>query len=261
MAKKKLTLDAAIRMKGVKTNYAMPSSFIKYLMQSSMVCSFTGGAGIALKELMSSAIEHIPNIFNICMYQTRDVSEDSFENYMNFLKALYPDKYIQLAFRNVYQFENKQGQGMTHFRPSPQANVVFDTLELAPDIVDICKLSYLTVGPTLFMHHAKTPQILLSKVKNALLSFETFKSDKGTEVALNFLGCDIHCELLNGVRCVSRITEFLEDGESQDIISYDAMTQKYVFHKLSDEFKNKLMCRLSEDKKAEFEAYLAKVSK
>lgn len=220
------------------------------IMKGCQVTAITGGQGSGKTTLLKILIKYINPTYNL------RIQELIFELG---LRKLYPFKNI-LTFKELPSVSGQEGLDLQK-KTDGAVNIMGEvaTFEVASWIIQMSQVASLF---TMFTHHAKTTEDLVSWMRNALLKECGFTNERiAEEQVVRAINFDIHMNMsIDGHRYIERITEIIpsqrEDNSSvtyttKDIIVYRDGEYKMI-NKISNRRKREIMHYISDKDKLRF---------
>lgn len=192
-------LQADITKLLIDKNSELPIYLMKWLIKGEQIIAITGEQGSGKTTLLMSLIRYINPTYNL------RVQELSFELH---LRKIYPERNI-VTFRETVSIKGQDG---LDFSKKTDGTVsILGEVATAPVSAWLIQMSQMASLFTLFTHHAKTTQDLISAMRNALLQEAGFHNEKiATEQVVNCINFDIHMKKrADGHRFIERITEII----------------------------------------------------
>lgn len=220
------------------------------IMKGCQVTAITGGQGSGKTTLLKILIKYINPTYNL------RIQELIFELG---LRKLYPFKNI-LTFKELPSVSGQEGLDLQK-KTDGAVNIMGEvaTFEVASWIIQMSQVASLF---TMFTHHAKTTEDLVSWMRNALLKECGFTNERiAEEQVVRAINFDIHMNMsIDGHRYIERITEIIpsqrEDNSivtytTKDIIVYRDGEYKMI-NKISNRRKREIMHYISDKDKLRF---------
>lgn len=222
--------------------------FLRILIGSSQVFGITGAQGCGKTTMLKALIGFIPKEYTI------RVQELVFELH---LRDVYPE-------RNIVSF--KETSGVSGREGLDIQKKTDGTVSIIGEVASASVASWLVMVAqvasefTIFTHHAKTSEYLISALRNDLMLEGGFNNEKVAEeqvrAAIRF---DVHmCRTQGGKRYIERITEILPKGpeKTRDIIVFKDNSYRICGH-LSEETYREMSGRLNDKERMIIEQYKA----
>lgn len=237
-------------------NKELPIQFIKWLVKGCQIIGITGEQGSGKTTILMSMIGFIHPTYNL------RIQELSFELH---LRKIYPNRNI-VTFRETASITGQEG--LDFQKKSDGAVNILGEVASAPVSAWLVQMAQVASLFTLFTHHAKTTENLVTALRNALLQEGGFHNERiATEQVVDAINFDIHMKKdVNGHRYIERITEIVpkkeikkekdkgltaELFETNDILYY----KNGVYYRgatLSNRAKEAIYNMLNEKEKEEF---------
>lgn len=237
-------------------NKELPIQFIKWLVKGCQIIGITGEQGSGKTTILMSMIGFIHPTYNL------RIQELSFELH---LRKIYPNRNI-VTFRETASITGQEG--LDFQKKSDGAVNILGEVASAPVSAWLVQMAQVASLFTLFTHHAKTTENLVTALRNALLQEGGFHNERiATEQVVDAINFDIHMKKdVNGHRYIERITEIIpkkeikkekdkgltaELFETNDILYY----KNGVYYRgaaLSNRAKEAIYNMLNEKEKEEF---------
>ncbi len=243
---------------------------IKWLIKGCQVVAITGEQGSGKSTLLKYLVNFIDPSY------TLRVQELIFE--LN-LRKLYPKRNI-LSFRETSSVSGQEGLDIQ--KKTDGTVTILGEVASAPVARWLVQLSQVASKFTIFTHHAKTSESLVTYLRNALLQEGGFNNETiAEEQVVEAVNFDIHfTKTVEGHRYIERITEiipFEEDKASDDLLSnmnifFKQNTRRHVYktadllrfedggYKLKESLSkrsiNNIGYNLTANEKAEFFAFV-----
>jgi pilus assembly protein CpaF len=187
-------------------NGEMVIKLLKFLMAGCRITGITGAQGTGKTTLLMAMIKHINPA------HTLRIQETAFE--LN-LRKIYPERNI-LSFQETDMVSGQEGLDLQK-KTDGSVNILG---EVATDPVAAWMIQMSQVASlfTIFTHHAKTFNNLVSALRNSLLKSGIFSDEKIAEMeVINAINFDIHLRRdSNGNRYIERITECIPLNQDED---------------------------------------------
>lgn len=220
--------------------------FLKILIHSSQVFGITGAQGCGKTTLLKSLIGFIPKEYTI------RVQELVFELH---LRETYPE-------RNIVSFKETAGvsgrAGLDIQKKTDGSVSIIGEVASAAVASWLVMVAQVASEFTIFTHHAKTAEYLISALRNDLMTEGGFNNEKVAEeqvrAAIRF---DVHMtKSETGKRHIERITEILPEGpeKCRDIIRYENGAFR-ICGSLSEKTYSEMYGRLSPEERIIAENY------
>lgn len=224
---------------------------LKFLVKGSSNLVITGEQGVGKTTMLLALIEYIYDIYTIRIF------ESDFE--LNCRKR-FKDKNI-CTFQKT---ENILGEEAIDFMKKTDGMVSI-VGEVSNDNVasHIIQTSQVASKFTLFTHHAKTFDYLISALRNSLLNTSMFQNEKiAKNQVLDVIDFNIHLEKdFYGKRYIKRITESFknEDGNyvNKNIYIYEKGKYKYI-NKISEKRIKKMLNEMNNEDREKFKKEFSK---
>lgn len=237
-------------------NKELPIQLIKWLVKGCQIIGITGEQGSGKTTTLMSMIGFIHPTYNL------RIQELSFELH---LRKIYPNRNI-VTFRETASITGQEG---LDFQKKSDGTVnILGEVASAPVSAWLVQMAQVASLFTLFTHHAKTTENLVTSLRNALLQEGGFHNERiATEQVVDAINFDIHMKKnVNGHRYIERITEIVprkeikkekdkgltaELFETNDILYY----KNGAYHKgtsLSNRAKEAIYTMLNEKEKEVF---------
>jgi len=187
----------------------IPIETMRWLIKGCQVIGITGEQGCGKTTLLKALVEYINPIY------TLRIQELIFE--LN-LRKLYPHRNI-LSFKET---ATVTGQEALDLQKKTDGTVtILGEVASAPVARWLVQLSQVASKFTMFTHHAKTAENLVTSLRNALLQEGGFTNETvAEEQVVDAVNFDIHMvKTVEGHRYIERITELvplMEDNISSD---------------------------------------------
>jgi pilus assembly protein CpaF len=207
----------------------IPIEAMKWLIKGCQVIGITGEQGCGKTTLLKALVEYINPIY------TLRIQELIFE--LN-LRKLYPHRNI-LSFKET---TTVSGQEALDLQKKTDGTVtILGEVATAPVARWLVQLSQVASKFTIFTHHAKTAENLVTSLRNALLQEGGFTNEAvAEEQVVDTVNFDIHMvKSIEGHRYIERITEIVpynddsnrcsEDRESNMNEYFKQMTRSHMF--------------------------------
>lgn len=237
-------------------NKELPIQLIQWLVKGCQIIGITGEQGSGKTTTLMSMIGFIHPTYNL------RIQELSFELH---LRKIYPNRNI-VTFRETASITGQEG---LDFQKKSDGTVnILGEVASAPVSAWLVQMAQVASLFTLFTHHAKTTENLVTSLRNALLQEGGFHNERiATEQVVDAINFDIHMKKnVNGHRYIERITEIVprkeikkekdkgltaELFETNDILYY----KNGAYHKgtsLSNRAKEAIYTMLNEKEKEVF---------
>ena len=200
---------------------------MKWLIKGCQVIAITGEQGSGKSTLLKYLINFIDPTY------TLRVQELIFE--LN-LRKLYPKRNI-LSFRETSSVSGQEGLDIQ--KKTDGTVTILGEVASAPVAHWLVQLSQVASKFTIFTHHAKTSESLVTYLRNALLQEGGFNNETiAEEQVVESVNFDIHfTKTVEGHRYIERITEiipFEEEKANNDLISnmntfFKQKTRRHVY--------------------------------
>ncbi len=196
-------LDAGSLMKIedllVDENKELAIDTIKWLIKGNRTFSLTGSQGTGKTTMLMAIIKYINPSF------TLRIQEMAFE--LN-LRKIYPKRNI-LSFRETNEISGQEGLNVQK-KTDGTVNILGEVADakVASWMIQMAQVASLF---TIFTHHAKTSEDLVTSIRNNLLQTGVFNNENIAEKQVaETIGFDIHLTKdINGHRYIERITEIV----------------------------------------------------
>lgn len=184
-------------------NKELPIQFIKWLVKGCQIIGITGEQGSGKTTILMSMIGFIHPTYNL------RIQELSFELH---LRKIYPNRNI-VTFRETASITGQEG--LDFQKKSDGAVNILGEVASAPVSAWLVQMAQVASLFTLFTHHAKTTENLVTALRNALLQEGGFHNERiATEQVVDAINFDIHMKKdVNGHRYIERITEIVPKKE------------------------------------------------
>lgn len=235
----------------------LPIQLLKYLMKGSRITAITGAQGAGKTTLMMAMVKYI-----YASYTLR-VQEMSFE--LN-LRQMYSSRNI-LSFRETDYVSGQVGLDLQK-KTDGTVNILGEiaTDEVAAWMIQMAQVASLF---TIFSHHAKTFDDLISSLRNSLLKTGVFRDEKIAELQVaSVINFDIHLKRdIHGHRYIERITECCpiarSDLTSSEVLPYQERViveyreGRYVaVHPISERCQQEMLAEMMMEDKLSFQEFM-----
>lgn len=196
-------INSSINTLIMDEGFQIPIETIKWLIKGCQVIGITGEQGCGKTTLLKSMIEFINPSY------TLRVQELIFE--LN-LRKIYPTRNI-LSFKET---STVSGQESLDLQKKTDGTVtILGEVATAPVARWLVQLSQVASKFTMFTHHAKTTESLITSLRNALLQEGGFQNEGiAEEQVIDTVSFDIHMvKTVDGHRYIERITEIIPYDE------------------------------------------------
>lgn len=220
------------------------------IIKGCQVTAITGGQGSGKTTLLKILIKYINPTYNL------RIQELIFELG---LRKLYPFKNI-LTFKELPSVSGQEGLDLQK-KTDGAVNIMGEvaTFEVASWIIQMSQVASLF---TMFTHHAKTTEDLVSWMRNALLKECGFTNERiAEEQVVRAINFDIHMNMsIDGHRYIERITEIIpSQREDNSIVTYTTKDiivfrdgEYKMINKISNRRKREIMHYISDKDKLRF---------
>lgn len=224
-------------------------NIMKCLVKGCQVLAITGEQGSGKTTLLRGLIRYINPTYSL------RIQELIFELW---LRRLYPDRNI-LTFKELPNISGQEGLDLQK-KTDGAVNILGEvaTATVANWVIQMAQAASLF---TMFTHHAKRTEDLISWMRNALLKEGGFNNEQAAEEqVVRVINFDIHMgKTVEGHRYIERITEIVpcqgrELYKLKDILIYRDGSYMLV-DKISSNAKNQIFRFLTETEKKEFSVF------
>lgn len=193
-------------------NYSIPITLMKWLIKGCRIVAITGAQGGGKTTLLMALIGFINPAYNLRIHEL------SFELH---LRKIYPERNI-VTFRETGSVSGQEGLDFAK-KSDGTVSILGEvaSLDVSAWLVQMAQVASLF---TLFTHHAKTTEDLVTYLRNALLQEGGFQNERiATEQVVHAIHFDIHMNKdINGHRYIERITEIIPGKEEES--SHNGLT-------------------------------------
>lgn len=227
----------------------MAVGIMRCLVKGCQVLAVTGEQGSGKTTLLRGLIKYINPTYSL------RIQELIFELW---LRRLYPDRNI-LTFKELPNIPGQEGLDLQK-KTDGAVNILGEvaTATVANWVIQMAQAASLF---TMFTHHAKRSEDLISWMRNALLKEGGFSNERAAEEQVaRVINFDIHmAKTVGGHRYIERITEIVpcrgkDLYRTRDILQY--RDGSYVLaDKISARSRDQIFRFLTETEKKEFSAY------
>lgn len=238
-------LDNIIKSKEDDVMPDLVKEFLKFLPRGKQKIIISGPQGSGKTTLLVGLIK------KLYANSTLRIWESFFETFIRF----------KMQDQNVLTLREMPGlDGETALDSYKKSNGQIAIIsEAATDIVVTYLIKVALTAFDFFMctHHGVTSKKIVQAFRNAAINTGAFTNENIAEdQVLEILDWDIHLDIVNGERCIERITEYVvnenynsrtggEKYETVDIIVYDFENRKFIVkNKVSEQRKKQILKNL-----------------
>ncbi|MCR5785542.1 MAG: Flp pilus assembly complex ATPase component TadA [Eubacterium sp.] len=242
------TLEELLSGEGAK----IPQKMLKFFMKGAVTLAVTGIQGSGKTTLLSAMIGEIPKEY------TLRVLEMAFELH---LRDVYPKRNI-VTLRETAEIAGREGLDLLK---KTDGNVsIIGEVASAPVAALMIESGQVGTLFTLFTHHAKTAEALISSLRNCLLKEGSFSVEEIAEQqVVSVVRVDVHLHKdRNGHRYIERISEIVPERcgsrffRENVLMSYE--DGRYVYkNPISNELRSDMKKWMTGEERREFDESMA----